>query len=170
MLGKKLSVNAVTKLYTRRLFENVRYPKGKISEDAYIIMDILSQVDTAVFTPRTEYYYFHRGDSINTANYKEIDNTRIEAHKKNYEYIKEVYPEYVNLAYERYLGAVYFVAHKMVMSKVDRNISYNTIRFLKKNRNIIIKGKYFSSKRKMLMLIMTFNKNIYRTIVVNLKL
>lgn len=44
------------KLYRRRLFDTVRYPKGKTSEDAYVIMDILEQINRAVFTPKTEYY------------------------------------------------------------------------------------------------------------------
>lgn len=170
LLGKLLSVHAYTKLYKRRLFETVRYPKGRISEDAYIIMDILDQVDKAVFTPRTEYYYMHRGDSINTSKYKPIDKTRIEAHEKNYKYIQENYPEYGTLAHDRYLGAVYFVAHKMVMSRHDKTETNELISILRKNTDSVKKSKYFSGKRKKLIQLMMKNAGLYRLVITRMKL
>jgi hypothetical protein len=49
LIGRELSVHAYTKLYKRALFQKVRYPVGKISEDAYIIMDIMDQVKKSSF-------------------------------------------------------------------------------------------------------------------------
>lgn len=41
--GKLVVANAVSKLYKKELFENVRYPKGKIAEDAAVILKIINQ-------------------------------------------------------------------------------------------------------------------------------
>ena len=120
LLGKLLSVHAVTKLYKRRLFDNVRYPVGKVSEDAYIIMDILKQINKAVFTPYSAYYYVHRGESINTSKFREVDLTRIEAHEKNYRFIKENYPRYERIAYDRWLGSIAFIGHKIAFSNLKK--------------------------------------------------
>ena len=165
LLGKKLSVHAYTKLYRRALFEYVRYPKGKISEDAYVIMDIMAQVNRAVFTPRTEYYYVHRGDSINTAKYREIDKTRIEAHRKNYEYIKQTYPEYEKLAFDRYLGAMCFVANKMIVSGANPKETKKILKELRKNRRSIMTSEYFSTRRKAIVFVMIANKSLYKYII-----
>lgn len=163
MLGKALSVHAWVKLYKRKLFHNVRYPKGKISEDAYVIMDILDQVDTAVFTPYSAYCYVHRAESINTSKYKKIDLTRIEAHWKNYRYICKKKPQYKRLAYERYLGAVAFVAGKMALSgmREDHEECRKIFSVLRKNISWIIRGEYFSPKRKLAIILMLISKKIY---------
>lgn len=167
LLGKLLSVHAVTKLYKKKLFETVRYPVGKISEDAHIIMDIMSQVNKAVFTPYSAYYYVHRGESINTSKYREIDLTRIEAHEKNYLFIKERYPKMEHLAFCRYLGAVSFVAHKIaltpeVLFDKEKNILFNQLR-----RNIftIYTCEYFSIKRKLSLTVLVVSKLLYRKLM-----
>lgn len=164
LMGKLLSVHAWTKLYKRRLFENVRYPVGKVSEDAYVIMDIMDQVNTAVFTPYSAYYYVHREDSINTGKYRKIDNTRIEAHERNYRYIKEKYPELSELANDRYLGAVVFVAHKMAFTGIKEKQDTDCKRcfaVLRKNIFKIYKSKYFRFKRKIATTILILNKSLY---------
>lgn len=163
LLGKKLSVHAWVKLYKRELFNSVKYPKGKISEDAYVIMDILNQVRTAVFTPYSAYYYVHRGDSINTSRYRLIDLTRVEAHWKNYKYICKTFPQYKKLAYERYLGAVAFVGSKMALSGVkETNKDCKKIfSILRSNIIKILTGEYFSKKRKMSIMTMLISKKTY---------
>lgn len=166
LMGKLLSVHAWVKLYKRELFEHVRYPKGKISEDAYIIMDLLDQVETAVFTPYSAYYYVHRGDSINTSKYREIDLTRIEAHEKNYKYVCRNVPQYQKLGYERYLGAVAFVGSKMALSGVKETNPDCKRVFLTLRKNIlkIVSGEYFSRKRKLSISVMVISKKIYAAV------
>lgn len=163
LLGKLLSVHAVTKLYKRECFREVRYPVGKVSEDAYVIMDILDQVHKAVFTPYAAYYYVHRGESINTGKYIKKDLTRIEAHDKNYHYICKAFPQYQKLAYERYLGAVAFVGSKMAMSGIreDDPDCKNVFSILRRNVMKILRGEYFSTKRKMALVVMMVSKRIY---------
>lgn len=167
LLGKLLSVHAWVKLYKRFLFSSIRYPKGKISEDAYIIMDLMSLAKKSVFTPYSAYYYVHRGESINTSKYTKIDLTRIEAHEKNLNIIREQYPELSALAYERYLGAVAFVAGKMAFSGVtEKNPTCKALYdILRKNIWRILKGRYFSNKRKLSIALMLVNKKIYKMIM-----
>jgi glycosyltransferase involved in cell wall biosynthesis len=165
LLGKLLSVHAWTKLYKRELFSSVRYPVGKISEDAYIIMDIMDQVKIAAFTPYSAYYYVHREGSINTGKYKEIDKTRVEAHEKNYHYIVSHFPELKTLAHDRYLGAVSFVAHKMAFSGVTEKEDVdceNLFSILRKEIINVYKSEYFSSKRKMSISILLISKKLYK--------
>ena len=101
--------------------------------------------------------------------YKAIDKTRIEAHEKNYEYIKNNYPEYCELAYDRVIGANAFVAHQMVMSNntnaVPKEDMKKIIRHLQTNIMRIINSKYFSNKRKATITILIINPNLYRVIM-----
>lgn len=163
--GRLLSVHAVTKLYKRELFKNVRYPVGKISEDAYVIMDILDQVRVAVFTPYSAYCYVHREGSINTGVYKVSDNARVEGHYKNYQYIKKNFPRMELLAYDRWLGAIAFVAHKMAFSSIEEFESKDCREFfvtLRKNILRIYRSRFFSGKRKLSVTLLVINKGLYR--------
>jgi glycosyltransferase involved in cell wall biosynthesis len=165
LLGKLLSVHAWTKLYKRTLFSDVRYPVGKISEDAYVIMNIMEQVKTAVFTPYSAYYYIHREGSINTGAYREVDKTRVEAHEKNYKYISNRFPVLKALAYDRYIGAISFVAHKMAFSCISERKNSDCKKMfaiLRKNIFNIYKSEYFSLKRKISITVLVMSKKLYR--------
>ena len=56
--------SACNKLYHKSLFQNLRYPYGKLYEDLFIYHDILSQLETVSFTGKVSYYYFNRPVSI----------------------------------------------------------------------------------------------------------
>lgn len=164
--GKALSVHAVTKLYARKLFDGVRYKKGVVSEDAYIIMDIMDRVRTAVFTPLGLYYYVHRAESINTGAYTPRDLTRIEGHWKNYLYIREKFPHLQRLAFERYLAANAFVASKSVLSGVgtDTPEIRECLAVLKRNIPAILRAEYLRTRRKAMILLMLADKRLYRMV------
>lgn len=61
--------SACNKLYERSLFSTIRYPVGKLYEDAYIYHEILAQLDSLVYTGTDGYYYFQREESIMHMNY-----------------------------------------------------------------------------------------------------
>lgn len=52
------------KLYKRKIFNNIRYPKGKIHEDVAVIYKILYEAKKIAFTDLKLYYYFVNPKSI----------------------------------------------------------------------------------------------------------
>ncbi|WP_022765636.1 glycosyltransferase family 2 protein [Butyrivibrio sp. XPD2006] len=58
---------AWNKLYARKLFDNVRYPKGKVHEDEFTTYKLLYASAKTVYVPHVLYYYVQRGDSIMSA-------------------------------------------------------------------------------------------------------
>lgn len=57
---------AVDKLYGRELFEGIRYPVGKLSEDVPVTWRIAVRAGRAALIPKPVYCYFHRPNSITT--------------------------------------------------------------------------------------------------------
>jgi glycosyltransferase involved in cell wall biosynthesis len=55
---------AWAKLYKRELFENIRYPVGKIHEDTYTTPFLVSKAEKITVTREKMYYYYQRDDSI----------------------------------------------------------------------------------------------------------
>lgn len=55
---------AWNKLYHRRLFDKIRYPKGKVHEDEFTTFKLLYEAEGITWTDTVLYYYFVREDSI----------------------------------------------------------------------------------------------------------
>ena len=71
--------SAWNKLYERSIFQTLRYPKGKLYEDAYIYHEILAQLDSLAYTGTDGYFYFQREDSIVHTRYSPRSADVIEA-------------------------------------------------------------------------------------------
>lgn len=52
------------KLYKRELFDNIRYPIGKISEDEFVIHKILWKTEKVALNSSQSYYYVDRKESL----------------------------------------------------------------------------------------------------------
>lgn len=67
-------VVAWNKLYKKELFEKIRYPEGKIIEDAAIIHYLLNSSSKIVITNKELYFYYQRDESImHNSNVKLLD-------------------------------------------------------------------------------------------------
>lgn len=62
-------VVAWNKLYKREIFDKVKYPKGRIHEDEFVIHHIMDAVDQTICLEDRFYYYVQRNQSIMHADY-----------------------------------------------------------------------------------------------------
>lgn len=60
----RFSCCAPGKLYKRKIFEEIRFPLQKLSEDLAISHKVLNKADLIVFSDRIGYYYRQQGKSI----------------------------------------------------------------------------------------------------------
>lgn len=60
-------VTAWNKLYKKRIFDNIRFPKGKIHEDEFIIHRVIGESGKIACINQRLYYYFQRRGSIMSA-------------------------------------------------------------------------------------------------------
>lgn len=165
--GKKLSVNAVNKLFVKTLFHNIRFPVGKLSEDAYVMIKLFGQAQKMVIETKPKYYYIHRAESITTSNYTQRDYNVVEAYKNNLLYVQDHFPEHIAKAKFRYLWAYIYVYEKMIVSQTMVNDNeYNELtKWLKKHAIKYLTNPYFSYKRKLMMLILCCSPALYRLMI-----
>lgn len=82
-----VTVVAWNKLYKKEIFNNIRYPKGKVIEDSAVLHYILANINRICYSNLELYYYFQRNESImHKTTYKLLDeldwlNDRIEYFK-----------------------------------------------------------------------------------------
>ena len=61
---------ACSKLYKRFIFDDIRYPVGKLYEDVFVYHEVLAKTNRICLTGENTYYYFIRPDSIMHQEYK----------------------------------------------------------------------------------------------------
>lgn len=69
LLLRNLDVSACDKVYRRCLFDKIKYPEGKISEDAAIIFELLGYTNGVVHVGKPFYHYIYRKSSISKSKY-----------------------------------------------------------------------------------------------------
>lgn len=105
MLGY-YTVSACDKLYKRKIFENIRFPVGKINEDWYVICEVFDKANKIVYNSEPKYNYRKRKGSITDD--KKINLGMMDASKQCLEFVKQKYPECmetVQMAKQMYIYA-----------------------------------------------------------------
>lgn len=167
MEGNKATVSAVNKLYKTSIFDKVKYPVGKLTEDAFVIVEVLMQARKVVYSTEELYYYVHRKNSITTSRFKKKDLNVLEAYSKNRELIKKNYPALRDVADMRCIWAHFYVLDKMMLSKEleEKDIQKKIIKTLRKNYKFIMKNELFNISRKIAMTLLMINQKLYKVCV-----
>lgn len=134
------------KLYRRKCWEKLRFPVGKICEDAFTTYLLVDQADKIVQISDPLYYYRIRSESIMTSHFscKRMDEE--EAWRCNYEFMKIHYPQIYVKAFDFYLQKVNVLIHEIPVE--EREIykrEYEYLRNILKNEIIYV---LFKSKMK----------------------
>lgn len=99
-------VSAWNKLYKRKCWESLRFPKGRICEDAFTTYLLIDQADCIIQIPEVLYYYRIRDNSIMTSPFSEKKMDEEEAWRCNYLFMQEHYPSVAGPAFDFYLKKV----------------------------------------------------------------
>lgn len=83
-------VTAWNKLYKRKIFDEIRFPEGKIHEDEFTIHHIISQCSLIVSIEKELYFYVQRENSIMHNSYSEKHLDGVLALFERYEFFKRI--------------------------------------------------------------------------------
>ncbi len=161
----EVPITAVNKIYKKALFDKIRFPKGKLYEDAHTITPVLLIANKVVYDLKPKYHYIHRENSITTKAYRPQVLSLIEANKNNMELICARYPELRDAAEFRYFWSYFWILEYMLRSPDldDEAIrkKKEIYRLLKANTFKIVKNPFFSKTRKISALILFVNSGLY---------
>lgn len=140
---------AWNKLYKKSLFENIKYPKGKLHEDEATTYKLFYEAKKVSVTNEKLYYYYIRQNSITNTKFtlKRLDY--IEELEEQLKFFndrneKEIYLE-VYYRYSRSLLLFYLKCKTMENSEQIQNELYNkykeSVKYLKSKKEINLKRK-----------------------------
>lgn len=94
-----VKTTAWAKLYSKNLFESIRYPVGKYHEDVFTTYKLVHVANKVVSTNYIGYVYRMNNNSITTSKFNKKRLDAIEGKIEQAEFIKKYYPSYLDLAY-----------------------------------------------------------------------
>ena len=83
------SICACNKLIGKHLFAGIRFPVGKLYEDAFVTHKLLFACDRAVVVEEDLYYYYNNPTSITRAKWSDRKLDSMEAHEQRLEFFRE---------------------------------------------------------------------------------
>lgn len=99
-------ISAWGKLYKSSLFENVRYPLGKIYEDIPTTYKLMEKSNKIAIIPQMDYYYLQRENSIAQSGFNPKKMEGVKFMNELRQFITENYPELRKAAECRYFSTV----------------------------------------------------------------
>lgn len=126
--GRQTSLG--TKIFKKKLFEHIEFPKGRVYGEDMIIHDLFHYASKSVFIDKEYYYYFQRRDSISNRQgdiWKEMKNLG----------------DFSNAYYERYSFVNRHPEYHSVLPQVKRTTICMGINLL---RNMIVFPQYFTNE------------------------
>ena len=157
---------AVNKLYKRELFDEIRYPVGKIIEDAFVILFLLEKTKKVALTDARKYYYFHRENSITSRTFSKKHYDCIEAHENNYKFIIEHHPSLEKTARMRLYWSRFFVLDKMLCAdNVEKSEYMPLVKYIRRGAKYIMFESILSRSRKIATFVLLFSVRAYRTLL-----
>ena len=158
---------AVNKIYSRTLFEGIRYPKGKLYEDNGTTYKLFHQENRIYVTDQVLYNYLLRPGSISAVWYKpSAILSRIEMWEERLAFIKNYYPEHIDVQVAQILGEMYIGIVKLKNEPGYEAFKNDVHNFILQNRPDLSKLKKYN-RRLWLYYYSPFLFNIYVKYLLN---
>ena len=154
------TIAAWGKLYKKEIFNNIKYPLGKIHEDEAIITEVLKNAKVISYFDEPLYYYVQREKSITKIfDLKRLDI--IEVHEKRLEFFNRIEPTLLKLEYMSYVKGL----TKIIipgLKKIHEQEKYKF--YVKRKKQLIsalIKNFQLTKKEKLEILLIRFFPKMY---------
>lgn len=92
------------KLYKKELWEEIRFPFGRIHEDTFVMAKVMSRAKRVYFDDTISYFYLQRGDSIAHQSFNKKSIDKFDAYAEVAQYIYANFLQYYNLIVKKMIN------------------------------------------------------------------
>lgn len=155
MIQQRFQCMVCIKLHKKELFKEVRFPEGKLFEDAAITLDIFKQCERVVFCGKPLYMYYQRAESIVNSGFGKKKLDMLKYSEGMIEYSNENNKIYDIEAHTFYLQAALMLILQ-AYNDPDNSDSQYAMKYIygeiKKYKKYIFHNPYIQTRRKIVML------------------
>lgn len=165
-IGMNKQTNTVCgKLYARELFQSIRFPVGKITEDVFVTYQIIHEAKRIVINEEPQYVYRNRAGSIMTRVYSIQRYDILESRTLEATFISQYYPELHNKIHSKLCNAAVVLAIRTAWGNFSDPVAdRKLVDVLRKNLKFYLKSKH-NRKRKIIAILAACNLKLARCLV-----
>lgn len=157
-------MGAWSKLYHKSLFENIRFPVGKLSEDYYIMFKVFDRAQNVSYLDIPCYNYLQRQNSI-TRNEK-INHDHEYAAREQMVYLDEKHPELRTVSHTSYASAAltvydFYIKNHVSCPKAQLQHFQDVVN---QNKKYIKQANHLSKNKKIQFSLFMINPYLYRAV------
>lgn len=158
-----IDLSAWAKLYKANLFEDIRFPKGRVFEDAATTYKLIDKASKISIISKSTYNYIIREDSISNKKFTSSKMDLITSTKEMTDFIKNKYPDLENAANRRTMYAYLSTLSQLSMSNEKFPKEQKEImNYIKENGNKILKDKNIPKRDKLGIICTKFGFGFYK--------
>ncbi len=134
LYDEDIDLSAWAKLYHKSLFEDIRFPVGRLFEDAATTYKFIDKSNQVMIGSSSKYYYMIRSNSISNASFSRKKLDLITSTKEMCDYCISRYPELKDAALRRLTYSYMSTLSQLANSKVkDKEVQKELMSFIRKN-------------------------------------
>ena len=150
-------------MYKKELFDNVKYPKGRIFEDAATTYLLIDECKKIVLGSESKYYYIIRDNSITTKGFSPKKMQLIDSTQEMCDYVKNKYPD-LEKAADRRLMYAYLATLSQLANCKDKypEEQKKLMEYIKQNRKKALKDKRIKKRDRIALYSTIFGFSFYK--------
>lgn len=167
MLNERgFTVSAWGKLYSKKLFKNIRFPEGKLHEDLSTTYKLILQSKKITYGQEPKYLYYQNKTSITNSGFNEQKLSIIDQTDEMCKEILQQYPKLVDTTIARRVHARFSVLRLMVSEKnlsEDMQKEKKIIKtFLKNHKKYILNSPNAPKRTKIAMRTLSLGEPVFK--------
>ncbi len=156
------TVSAWAKLYSADLFDDIRYPVGKLCEDNGTTYKLFDKVDKIAYGNNSKYYYLKRKGSIMLSQFNIKKMDMIELTDEMCDYLDTKYENLKRIILRRRIYSRFNVLRQLDDSEDAKSVENEIISYILKYKYIIIFNFSFSIRDKLAAIFLLFGKKMFK--------
>lgn len=164
---KNIFAHPVNKIYDGKIFNDIRYPEGKIYEDQFVAPQILHKASRIVYVKSKLYFYIQREGSIVNSKFSPEKFDKVYALECNHKFFAQINEcKLMNIAQKKYVDTLIwsdYIARKELVG-IEKELD-KLKKSLSENMKSIFKNPLISKKQKIMLMLYCFNPSLHYKII-----
>ena len=145
-LNRQINCSACAKLYERTIFEDIRFPLGKLYEDQFIAYKTFHKSQGVTYIDQEMYFYFNRAGSIQNESFTIRKMDELEANIECVAFIKDRYPQLCEAATCKLVSSCFHILFAIHDQKMWKREVGQLEKIIRDNRKKMLFGKDVNKK------------------------
>lgn len=158
------TISSCAKLYSKELFNEVKFPKGKLNEDNGTTYKLILQCDKIAYGNKSIYNYYKRENSIMTSKFNLSKMDLIELTDEMCDEIDNMYPDLVDTTVKKRITSRFSILRQILvndLNKEQKQIEREIEKYIKQRKKIILKNKKMDKRDKMALITLILGKKVF---------